>query len=170
MMRGGRRRSRGPRVRINSFKKVLNITNGSVSAGNNTITMALGVDGAAATQANATDGNVPTGSSIKGFLMQFSATNNVAAGVCYVNWVFYFLRAGQSADLDPVAIGGSSNRNQVMKQGLFSIGEAQNSNHQWFLKIPPRFQRLQEGTSWRFSFRNTATINRQAQVIYKFQH
>ncbi len=163
--RGGRRRS-GPRPVIQSFKKVLHFINASFAAGFQFEQIAVGVDGVAAGQTSNTDGNVPTGSLIKYFEVQFAASNTVSTP-CFINCTIQY-RLNQQTTTDPNIVGGSAKRNQVLHMDLFTIGANQNSTHKFKFKVPKQFQRIREGMSWDLVWRNSATVNREVQFIYKF--
>ncbi len=127
---------------------------------------AVGVDSVAAGQVSATDTNVPTGSIIKYFEVMFAASNVVAAP-CFVNCTLQYTLNPQAA-IDPNAVGGDPQRNQVLHMDLFTIGQFQNSTHKFKFKVPKQFQRLREGMRWKLTWRNSATVNRECLIIYKF--
>ncbi len=162
--RGGRRRSTG--VRRQTFKKVLNFSEASFAAGNRQEILVEGVDSVAAGQTSATDGKVPTGCDVRYFEVQMPVTNAVNQ-TAYINCSLQYLLNGQSA-VDPDAVGGSKQRNQVLHQELFSVGFNQNSTHKFKLKIPKAFWRMREGSFWVLNWSNSNTVNRRLQVIYKF--
>ncbi len=163
--RGSRRRS-GPRPVIKSFKKVIFRISASFSAGFATEQIAIGVDALAPGQVSVTDPNVPTGSIIKYIEVQFAATN-VVSTPCFINCTLQYLVAGQAV-INPNAVGGSNQRNQVLHMDMFTIGANQNSTHKFKFKIPKKFQRLRAGMEWQLAWTNSATVNRQMQAIYKF--
>ncbi len=163
--RGGRR-SRGPKPVVQSFKKVLNFASASFTAGFQQELLAKGTDSVAAGQPTATNAEVPTGSSIRFFEIQFAVNNSVATP-CYVNCSIQYTLDGQTV-VDPDLVGGDKMRNQVLHQDLFTVGTNQNSTHKFKFKIPPKFQRIREGMSWLLVWSNSATVNREAQLIYKF--
>jgi len=162
--RGGRRRSSAPKPVTRTYKKVLNFADASFSAGFQQEQFALGVDGVAITQGSATDGNVPTGSKIKFVEFQFAVHNSVETP-CFINCTLQYRLSGQTVQ-DPDLIGGNAQRNQVLHQDLFSVGALQNSTHKFKFKIPPKFQRLREGMAWSLTWSNSATVNRECQIIY----
>ncbi len=162
--RGTRRR--GIRPIIKSFKKVLFNVNASFGAGFQTEFIAQGIDGVAPGQSSVNDPVVPTGSVIKYVEVQFAANNSVATPV-YLNCTLQYKLSGQ-AFIDPNAVGGNQQRNQVMHQDLFAVAQNQNSTHKFKFKIPKGFQRLREGMQWGLVWANSATVNREVQIIYKF--
>lgn len=162
--RGSRRRSMSAPVR--SFKKVINVIPASYGAGFNTTVVALGTDSLTSGQTSATDGGVPTGCRIKYIEFQFAAVN-LAAVACVINTSIQYVMPAQTA-IDPITAGGSNRRNQVLHLDMFASGDNQNVNRVYRIKIPKKFQRLSEGMSWTFSFRNSATVTAAIQVIYKF--
>ncbi len=164
--RGSRRRSGGIRAVIQSYKKVINFAPASFGAGFNSQFIATGVDSVAAGQTGATDVNVPTGSIIKYFEVQFCVSNSVATA-CYVNCSVQYALSGQGF-VNPDSVGGAGQRNQVLHQDLFTVGNQQNSTHKFKFKVPKKFQRLREGMSWALTWSNNVTVNNKTQIIYKF--
>ncbi len=165
--RGGRRRSSAPRPLVVTYKKVINFSEASFAAGSRAENLVVGVDSTAAGQTSATDANVPTGARVKYLEIQFPVTNNVNQ-TAYINCSLQYLLSGQGA-VDPDAVGGAANRNQVLHQELFSVGFNQSSTHKFKFKIPPRFQRLRETMKWVIMWSNSNTVNRRIQCIYKFE-
>ncbi len=163
--RGSRRRS-SPRNIVQSYKKIINTLSGGLGAGVENILVATGTDSVAAGQTSATDVAVPTGSIIKYFEIQYACSNLVSTP-CYVNCTIQYLLDGQTV-IDPFAVGGSPQRNQVLHMDLFAVGADQNSTHKFKFKVPAKFQRLREGMIWLLVVKNTASINRNCQIIYKF--
>ncbi len=163
--RGSRRRS-GPKAVVQSFKKVILFVDASYGAGFNNQVIVTGIDSVAAGQTGKTDTNVPTGSIVRFFEVQFAANN--ATGVpAYINCTIQYILSGQNF-VDPDLIGGHAQRNQVLHMDLFSVGQNQNSTHKFKFKIPPKFQRVREGMKWAMVWGNTASINNKTQIIYKF--
>ncbi len=162
--RGIRRRSLGNVVQ--SYKKIIFRIAAGFSAGFQNEQIVLGVDSVAAGQTSATDPNVPTGSLIKYIDIQF-AVSNLVSTPCYINCSIQYVLSGQTT-VDPNLAGGHAQRNQILHMEMYSIGADQNSNHKFRFKVPPKFQRLREGMSWHLTWRNSATVNRQMQAIYKF--
>lgn len=164
--RGGRR-GRGLATVVQSFKKVINVAPASVAAGaNNLNTFIIGTDSTAAGQTSAIDGAVPTGSIVKYVTIQLASQNlvNVAS---FQHVALQFLRSGQ-VNVSPNVVGGNPQRNQVIMQDMYCVGQNQNVNRTYRVKIPKRFQRIQEGTIWR-CITQCDTISTQAtQIIYKF--
>ncbi len=163
--RGSRRRSSLGNV-VQSYKKIIFRVNASFVSGFQTEELVLGVDGIAAGQTSATDVNVPTGSIIKFFEVQFTA-NNAVATPCYLNCTLQYRLSNQPA-INPNNMGGDNQRNQCLHMDLFSVGQDQNSTHKFKFKIPKQFQRVREGMKWTLVWSNSATINRELQCIYKF--
>ncbi len=164
--RGSRRRS-SPRPQIHTYKKVLNFLEASVAAGFQGELMVSGVDSVALGQTTNIDGKVPTGSRVKYIEAQLVISNLVSVH-CYINVCLQYTVTGQSV-IDPQAVGGNQQRNQVLHQELYSVGADQNSTHKFKFKIPPRFQRLREGMKWELVWSNNQTVNRAVQVIYKVE-
>ncbi len=151
---------------IQSYKKVIFFVDASFSAGFQNDELAVGVDNATVGQTSATDTNVPTGSIIKYFEVQF-ASSNVVLTPCFINCTIQYRLAGQTA-INPNSMGGSNQRNQCLHMDLFTVGEGQNSTHKFRFKVPKGFQRIREGMRWTLTWSNSATVNRQTQCIYKF--
>lgn len=164
--RGSRRRS-GPRPFVKTFKKVINSGQASVTSGANDEVIAVGVDAIAPGQTTVTDANCPTGSRIRFIEVQFVAVN-LLAGAAFINCSFQYTLNGQGI-LDPNLAGGNPQRNQILHQEMFSAGPDQNSNHKFRIKIPPKFQRLREGMTWRLVWNGSGTVTRIVQSIYKFE-
>ncbi len=163
----GRRQSIRPRTIVQSFKKVINHAPASRAAATNIeFSIATGVDSTAAGQTGPTDVNVPTGSVIKYFEIQFPCTNLVAVSAFQYLSVQQ-LRSGQ-VSVNADVIGGSPQRNQVFFQKLYSIGKEQNSTMIIKFKVPKKFQRVREGDRWVFSTLNTVVHTSAVQIIYKF--
>ncbi len=165
--RGSRRRST-PRAAINTYKKVLHFINAGFSAGFQNTFIIQGKDGINPSQATATDGEVPTGSTVKFIEVQF-AISNLVSTPCYINCTLQYKLKGQFF-IEPNKVGGDAQRNQVLHMELFSVGANQNSNHKFKFKIPKQFQRVRDDMDWSLTWQNSATVNREIQVIYKFQH
>ncbi len=164
--RGSRSRSGRPRPVIQSFKKVLNILPASFTAGFQSIFLVQGVDSVAVGQLSNTDAQVPTGAMVKFIEIQFCVANLVAVA-CYINCTIQLRHSGQTAQ-DPDTIGGNKQRNQVFHQDLYTVGLNQNSTHKFKFKIPKKFQRVREGDDWLLTWKNSASVNQSAQIIYKF--
>lgn len=162
------RRSGGMRLGnvIQSYKKVLNfapISHAAAAVVQDVIV--TGVDSAAMGQTGVTDPNVPTGSVIKFIEIQYSA-NNLVNTSSFLHLAVQYTNAGQTP-LSPNVVGGNPQRNQVFWQMLISLGLNQNQNRVIKFKIPPKYQRIREGTSWFVSQTGTAIWTKAIQVIYK---
>ncbi len=151
---------------IQSYKKVIFFVNASFTSGFASQRIAIGVDSVAAGQTSATDSQVPTGCLMKQFEVQFAVNNSVATP-CYVNCSLQYTLVGQAV-VDPNIAGGNAQRNQILHQELFTVGQDQNSTHKFKVLIPKQFQRVREGMAWFLVFNNSATINCSTQMIYKF--
>ncbi len=163
--RGTRRRNGNRRQTV--YKKVLNILEASQASGFTNERIAIGVDSVALGQTSNTDTQVPTGSYIEFVEVQL-AISNLASIHCYINCSLQYLLSGQTV-IDPQAIGGNPQRNQVLHQQLFTVGQNQNSSHNFKFKIPKQFQRLREGMSWQFVWSTNQTVNRSLQIIYRIK-
>lgn len=152
---------------IQSFKKVINVAPASVGAATNNLnTFIVGTDSVAAGQTSAVDTAVPTGSIVKYVEIHFGAQNlvNVAA---FMHVAIQFLRSGQ-VNVSPNVVGGNPQRNQVIHQDMYTVGMNQNVNRVYKVKIPKRFQRIQEGTIWRCIAQCDQISTQACQIIYKF--
>ncbi len=138
----------------------------SFAAGFNNQVFITGVDSIAAGQTSATDIQVPTGSIVKYFEVQFAAANNVATPI-YLNCTIQYKLATQGF-IDPDAVGGNAQRNQVLHMDLFSVGNGQNLTHKFKFKVPKKFQRIRESMQWSLTWHTTGTVNNKTQIIYKF--
>ncbi len=162
-----RTRARSIRPVIQSFKKVINHAGASRAASTDIIyPLSNGVDSVAAGQSSPTDVDVPTGSIIKGFIIQYSSMNLVGVSI-FSNWCIQLVHSGQSL-VSPILVGGNPRRNQVFKQGLMAIGDNQNSNMRLMFKIPKGFQRVREGDKWQLAVNSDGVLAAAAQIIYKF--
>ncbi len=152
---------------IQSYKKVLNFAGAGRGAGSVIdFVITNGVDSIAAGQTGVTDPNVPTGSVIKYFEIMYADANLVS--ISYTNhWTIQQVHSGQTK-ISPLVVGGNPQRNQVFAQGLFSVGQNQNSTHIMKFKVPPKFQRVREGDQWIFTIVGSAVHTDTCMVIYKF--
>ncbi len=161
------RRSSMPRAVIQSFKKVINHAPASRTATTiHAFNISFGVDSVAAGQTSVTDVNVPTGSIIKFAEIQYNISQLVTQAA-------YFWATVQRTHVGqfPISgrlVGGSSQRNQVMRQLQLVVGKDQNSNHVWKFKVPKKFQRVREGDAWIFTLESDVVHNSAVQHIYKF--
>ncbi len=160
-------RRNGPRPFVKTFKKVINSGQVSVTSGLNTENLALGVDALAPGQTTVTDPNCPTGSRIRYMEIQFACVN-LTAGAVMINASIQYTLSGQ-VGIDPNLAGGHQQRNQILYQIMYSAGPDQNANRVFRFKIPPKFQRLKEGMTWRLMWNNSGTVTRVVQTIYKFE-
>ncbi len=166
----GRRRTRrrsSARAVIQSFKKVINTGPSSRPATTKVdFDLADGVDSVAAGQTSAVDVDVPTGSVIRGFEIQYCAQNlvNIAA---FLHVSIQHLRSGQTS-IDPRVIGGDPQRNQVFWQRVYCIGQNQNVNIVRKFKVPSKFGRVRDGDKWVFTVISSQVYTDTYQAIYKF--
>ncbi len=151
---------------IQSYKNVIFLVNASFGAGFTTDQIVHGVDSVAAGQTSATFTDIPTGSIIKQFEVQFCAYNLTTAPL-FINCSIQYKLSGQSF-IDPNTVGGSPQRNQVLHMEMFTVGINQNSTHKFKFKIPQKFQRVREGMRWGMTWANSGSVNRQTQIIYKY--
>ncbi len=165
-MPGYYRRRSFARRPVQSFKNVVDIAPTSNTA-NTKVDYEItdGVD-AAAGQANSADPSVPTGSTIKSILVNFTTQNlvNVAAFM----WVTIQRVHTQQTTLPPRLVGSSSRRNQVFFQRLYSLGQNQNQTLYFRFKVPRGFQRVREDDKWILSFESDQVHQSAAQFVYKY--
>lgn len=163
--RRSRRRSLGNVIQ--SYKKVLNIAPTSRAAStDHLILLVRGQDSVAAGQTSVTDANVPTGAIIKFIEIEYSAVNLVDVSA------FHHLSvqrtdSGQSP-ISSNAVGGDPQRNQVHLQAMMSLAPSQNNNRKILFKIPAKFQRVKEGSSWWYTYTCDQVFSDAIQIIYKF--
>ncbi len=125
--------------------------------------IAQGVDNY--TGPSAANNEIPTGAKVMSILVMASFTNLVA-----VSSLLHFnvqCRRG-AARIVPGAVGGSSQRNTVIFTAMKFLGQNQNSNYMWLLKIPRIYQRIREGDTWDLIYRTDTVFASATQVIYKF--
>ncbi len=151
---------------IQSYKKVINVAPASYTAGANNIFAITGVDAVAAGQTSATDVNVPTGAIVK--YIEFQQTIiNLSPSAAFIHVAIQY-RENAQASVNANVVGGNPQRNQVLHQTLFGIGEDQNNARVYRFKVPKKFQRIREGRSWILAWQTSETVSMAAQVIYKF--
>lgn len=166
MRRRYTRRS-SPRSVVQSYKKVINYAPTSQPAATTLNYIAVtGQDSVAAGQTGVTDTNVPTGSVVKYIEIQYSVTNLVA--IASHQFVSIQLQLSGQSVVDPQAVGGTAQRNQVHFQLQFNIGKDQNSNHIFRFKVPKKYQRVREGMIWNFAAKGDTVHTGAVQMIYKF--
>ncbi len=151
---------------IQSYKKVLNFGPSSVAATTTVQTLVLGENSVAAGQTGPTDAAVPTGSMVK-FIEIQHAMINIGETAPIIHASIQHLHADQSI-VAPDGVGTSDKRNQVHFQALYGSSADSNTNHIIRFKIPPRFQRVRDGSSWQYIWKNSNTVTSATQVIYKF--
>ncbi len=167
MPRHYRRRSMGMRPVIQSQKVVLNYAPTSRAATSVlTSNLSKGIDAVAAGQSGPTDPNVPTGSIIKYFEIQWSVTNLI--NVSQFFWISIQRRHSGQPQVSPRLVGGHPQRNQVFYQKQFMLGQSQNSNHIIRFKVPKKYQRVRDGDLWDFIWESDQVHTEALQVIYKY--
>ncbi len=163
-----RMRRRRSRPRGRTYKKVLNFAPVSAGAGiQQDILLAVGTDSTAIGQVSPTDAVVPTGSKIAWFEIQYTVAN-LAAVFCHVNITIQNLLAGQ-VSISPILVGGNTQRNQVMHQGSRAIGQGQNMTWNVRYRVPPKMQRMREGSAWLFNTVGNVAVSQAVQIIYKVE-
>lgn len=109
---------------------------------------------------------VPTGATVSSVTILLCFTNLVSVSAL-LHFTIQLLRSGQS-QIEPGAIGGSSQRNQNYFTMMKFLGQNQNSNFILNFKIPKGVQRIREGDKWRLVYRADAVFASATQVIYKY--
>ncbi len=160
--RGSRRRSMRPV--INTYKQVQLHAPASVPAGKVAYTLSIGVDNY--TGPGATNSEVPTGARIESITI-LGAVVNLVAIAAFNALTIQNLHTSQ-ATVDPLAVGGNAQRNQVHKTSYKMIGQNQNSNVSFVFRVPPKFQRVREGDKWMLVLNVNQITTQSFYVIYKF--
>ncbi len=150
---------------MRSYKKQINhtIVSSALLTAN---AICSGVDSLALGQTTITDANVPTGSKVRGFLIQLSITN---PGTTSVEWGanLQYIVSGQASNVNPLAVGGDPQRNQVLKSWHGIISQDSMTNINQYVKIPKFLQRVKEGMIWRIAINSSAAREQAIQIIYK---
>ncbi len=114
----------------------------------------------------AANSEVPTGASVSSVLVMLTFTNLVSvSALLHLNVQLF--RSGGTA-VTPGAVGGSPARNTVIYTQMIFLGQNQNNNFMFRVKIPKLFQRVREGDAWQLRYRADAVFASATQVIYKF--
>ncbi len=127
-------------------------------------TVLVGVDNY--TGPSAANNEVPTGAKVMSILIMACFTNLVSvSALLHLN--FQCVRAGITG-VTPGVIGGTPQRNTVVFTQMKFLGQNQNSNFMWLIKIPRIYQRIREGDVFNLTYRNDAVFASATQAIYKF--
>ncbi len=150
---------------IQSIKQVSVDGPASRAAATNIVhTFVSGVDNF--TGPGAGNNSVPTGAKIMNIIILVCFTNLVSvSSLLHLN--IQMRRAG-IAGITPGNVGGASQRNTVIFTDMKFLGQNQNSNFIYRLKIPKLFQRIREGDTWEIRYRADTVFASTTQVIYKF--
>jgi len=156
---------RPPRGSTRSSKYVVEKASASEGTGKIDFVMAKGVDNATLGQVSVVDVDVPTGGKIKllDIRISYASLTNVAT---FVHWTIQHLEAQQSS-IDPLAVGGSSRRKNVMLSGIKSVGFNQNSDMHIRYKIPKSMWRMADDVQWLFVTNSTQVFTTVKEVVYK---
>ncbi len=115
---------------------------------------------------SAANSEVPTGAKVMSILIMACFTNLVSvSALLHLN--VQLLRTG-TPGVTPGAIGGVNTRNTVIFTHMVFLGQDQNSNFVWRLKIPKIYQRIREGDLWQIRYRADTVFASATQTIYKF--
>ncbi len=109
---------------------------------------------------------VPTGAKVMSIII-FACFTNLVSVSSLLHLNVQMRRAG-IAGITPGNVGGASQRNTVIFTDMKFLGQNQNSNFIFRLKIPKMFQRIREGDSWEIRYQADAVFASATQVIYKF--
>ncbi len=115
---------------------------------------------------SAANNEVPTGAKVMSMTVMVAFINLVSVS-SLLHFNFQFMRSGQ-APITPGAIGGNPQRNQVISTFMKFLGQNQNSNFMFSVKIPRVYQRIREGDFWSLAYRADTVFASATQVIYKF--
>lgn len=150
---------------IQSYKQIRQDAPLSVAAATRTdYPVTTGVDNY--TGPSASNNEVPTGAKVEKISIQISQQNLVnIAGFIWIS--VQLVRANQTV-VDPRALGGNPQRNQVFLQIMRSLGQNQNTDIAFTFKIPAKFQRVREGDKWYITNESDVISTKAMQTIYKF--
>ncbi len=109
---------------------------------------------------------VPTGAKIMSIII-FAVFTNLVSVSSLLHLNVQMRRAG-IAGVTPGTVGGAAQRNTVIFTDMKFLGQNQNSNFVYRLKIPKLFQRIREGDTWEIRYRTDTVFASATQVIYKF--
>ncbi len=150
---------------INSYKQVsVDGPASRVSATNIIHSVAEGVDNY--TGPSAFNREVPTGAKVMSIDLQCAFTNLVGISANMVLSVQ--IAYSNQSFITPNAQGGNNQRNQVFFTKNVFLGQNQNSNFHWRIKIPKRYQRIREGQFIAVVYRCDTVFASVTQAIYKF--
>ncbi len=150
---------------IQSFKQVAVDGPASRAAATNIIhTILLGVDNY--TGPGAGNNAVPTGAKVMSIVIMAAFTNLVSVSAL-LHFDVQCFRSG-SPVVTPGSVGGDPNRNQIIHTRMVFLGQNQNSNWMFRIKIPKQYQRIREGDAFQIVYRADAVFASATQVIYKF--
>ncbi len=151
---------------IQSYKKGLDFAPAAHAAGGFNNVISTGTDSVAAGQTAVTDSQVPTGSLIKYIEIHYAVANLVS--IASFLWLSVQRADATQVVISPRTVGGNAQRNQVLYQGLRVQGADQNNNYVIKFKVPKRFQRVKEGSTWNFRIECDTIFTDCIQIIYKF--
>ncbi len=160
-----RRRASSSKRPIQSFKQITVDGPASRAAATTIVhTLLSGLDNyAGPTAANS---EVPTGASVSSILLMLSFSNLTSVSAL-LHFNVQLFRSGGTA-ITPGAVGGSPARNTVIYTQMIFLGQNQNNNFMFRVKIPMLFQRIREGDAWQLRYSCDAVFASATQVIYKF--
>ncbi len=150
---------------IQSYKQVTVDGPASRAAASNILHIVLqGVDNY--TGPSASNNEVPTGAKVMFILIMVGFTNLVAVS-SLLHMHFQFFRSGTPV-VTPGVVGGNPNRNTVMSTRMVFLGQNQNSNFMFLVKVPKIYQRIREADQWALVYRTDTVFASASQAIYKF--
>ncbi len=150
---------------IQSFKQITIDGPASRAAATNIVhDIVVGVDNYTGPTAN--NNEVPTGAKIMSILVLATFTNLVSIS-SLLHFNIMMVRGGAPSPT-PGAVGGSNQRNTVVFTHMAFLGQNQNSNFVFRIKVPRIYQRIREGDTFKIKYRTDTTFASATQAIYKF--
>ncbi len=114
----------------------------------------------------AANNEVPTGAKVMSVTIMLAFTNLVSvSSLLHLHVVC--TRSGQPV-VAPGAVGGDPNRNTVIHTMMKFLGQDQNSNFVFQLRIPKIYQRVRLGDRFLLVYQTDTVFASATQVIYKF--
>jgi len=150
---------------IQSYKQI-SVDGPASRAAATTIThnIVIGVDNY--TGPSAANNEVPTGAKIMSVYIMAAFTNLVSVSAL-THFQIGCRRSGVTFPT-PGAVGGNPSRNTIIHTAMFFLGQDQNNNYVFRIKIPRIYQRIREGDVFSIQYQTDAVFASATQVIYKF--
>ncbi len=157
---------RPPRGSTRSAKYIVQVAEASESSGLWAHTMCTGTDNETLGQTSVLNTAVPTGAKIKVFDIRMPKVNLGAGTANFIHWTIQRTLTGQSV-INPVGSGGSPLRTNIMLSGVIGLGAGQNDKMHIRFKVPPKYQRIADGTVWNVVGNNGGAVSAVYEFIYK---